>query len=314
MATLNGIPVYKITFKTGGNKGIDKLSLVDEPAIQEAFIAMSKTKTDKIFLNEDKQLLYGPFLIPDQLILRKDEQGKPYYISFSKEVIQDLVRDIQLNGRSVNLNYQHIEGTKVDGVIQEIWLTGLPDKSNSMGFNLPEGTAFGGVYISDKEFWMKEVKTGNVKGFSIEAFLDMELKKIKMEATTKDGIVIKTDAEGFKAGVEVYSEKDGVKTKIEDCSYDLGNGTLIEVKDSKITEVKELSPEEAEEYQLRELLAPIVKSYDAKLSALETKITELETKLENAPAIALKKHENKKEETAYDRVVRLKKLIKDSKN
>jgi hypothetical protein len=307
MATLNGFPVYQVQSKEAEDgKGLDFVSLVDVPAIQTNWVAMSKAVS--VHLNEDKQLLYGPILIPDQYIERYDAKLGTYYIVFSKETIAQLVRKFQTEQKTVNLNYQHKDNSKLNNaVIQEIWLTGTPDKSNSMGFELPEGSAFVGAYIGDKEFWLKEVKTGNVKGFSIEGFLDIKLKKIKMgevkliQANLSDGTVIKSDTEKWEVGAEVYSEKEESKIPLEDGEYDLGNGQAITVKDNKIESINEVVIEENAE--LKEMLKPVTDLINAELAELKNKIIELETKLANQPASKKETKEDKpKELTAYERL------------
>lgn len=318
MATYNGIPVYKVKFKEGDEKGLDFISLVDTPAIMTNWVAMSNEV--RIHLSEDKQILTGPILIPDQYIYRYDEKMGDYYIVFSKEEIQMLVRDFQAKQKTVNLNYQHKEGSKLDSaVIQEIWLSGTPDKSNALGYNLPEGTAFISAYIGDKEFWMNEVKTGKVKGFSIEGFLDIQLNKQKMsqtkliQANAADGTLVKSDSETWTVGSEVYSEKDEAKIKVEDGEYNIGNGTVLKVKDSKIEEIVEVETEEVAE--LRAALKPITDKYEAEIAQLKTDLAALQTKVENAPArTELKKDEVKKPLTPLEIVTKMQKLIKDKQN
>lgn len=318
MATYNGIPVYKVKFKEGDEKGLDFISLVDTPAIMTNWVAMSNEV--RIHLSEDKQILTGPILIPDQYIYRYDEKMGDYYIVFSKEEIQMLVRDFQAKQKTVNLNYQHQEGSKLNSaVIQEIWLSGTPDKSNALGYNLPEGTAFISAYIGDKEFWMNEVKTGKVKGFSIEGFLDIQLNKQKMsqtkliQANAADGTLVKSDSETWTVGSEVYSEKDEAKIKVEDGEYNIGNGTVLKVKDSKIEEIVEVETEEVAE--LRAALKPITDKYEAEIAQLKTDLAALQTKVENAPAKQeFKKEEKKEKKTPLEIVMQMQKLIKEKQN
>jgi hypothetical protein len=315
MATYNGIPVYKVKFKEGDEKGLDFISLVDTPAIMTNWVAMSNEV--KIHLSEDKQILTGPILIPDQYIYRYDEKMGDYYIVFSKDEIQMLVRDFQAKQKTDNLNYQHKDNSKIESaVIQEIWLSGTPDKSNALGYNLPEGTAFISAYIGDKEFWMNEVKSGKVKGFSIEGFLDIQLNKQKMsqtkliQANAADGTLVKSDSETWTVGSEVYSEKDEAKIKVEDGEYNIGNGTVLKVKDSKIEEIVEVEAEEIAE--LRAALKPITDKYEAEIADLKTKMAALETKIENAPAKQeFKKEEKKTAKTPLQIVTQMQEMLRE---
>ena len=181
MAQLNGLPVYEIKFNEdlNVNSGIDFISLVDYPAIESNFVALSKQKI-QFSTNKEKQLLYGAILIPDKPIYRNDPNGiGEYYVVFKEDTIEKLIRKFQATQKTININYQHLDNSKVESaVIQEIWLSGENDKSKDLGFDHPKGTAFVGAYIGNEKFWSDEIKTENVKGFSIEGFLDLEMKKL----------------------------------------------------------------------------------------------------------------------------------------
>ena len=69
--------------------GVYAISLVDEPAIEVDFVALKK---DTVLLarveDDEKRMLYGAALIPDQPILRYDKNGEKYFIKYSKETIE----------------------------------------------------------------------------------------------------------------------------------------------------------------------------------------------------------------------------------
>ena len=182
MAQLNGLNVYEIKFNEDLDvqSGIDFISLVDYPAIESNFIALSKQKVH-FSTNKEKQLLYGAILIPDKPIYRNDPNGiDKYYVVFKADTIEKLVRKFQATQKTININYQHLDNSQVESaVIQEIWLSGDNDKSKDLGFDHPKGTAFIGTYIGNAEFWKTEIKSETVKGFSIEGFLDLEMSKLK---------------------------------------------------------------------------------------------------------------------------------------
>jgi hypothetical protein len=288
---MDKLPIYsiKVNEDLASEEGIDFVSLVDYPAIESNWIAMSKAP-QRYFFDEEKRMLYGAILIPDKHIYRYSEDIGEYYVKFPEKEVIALVRKLQAQKKTVNLNYQHQKDSQLkDAVIQEIWLTGKSDKSKDFGFDFPINTAMVGVYIGDAKFWAEEVKTGNVKGFSIEGWLDMELKKqIKQnmntqkftEATTKDGVVIKTEAEAMVVGVDVYTEDEaGTKTPVADGSYVLENGTTVVVAQGKITEVSEaeaaLDAETTEVIQkaIEPIIAEMRKAFDEKLAALEVKFS-----------------------------------------
>ena len=63
--------------------GINAISIVENPAIQEDFIALSKDESIKLAeVDTERKILMGAALIPDKKIIRMNENGK-YYIYFS---------------------------------------------------------------------------------------------------------------------------------------------------------------------------------------------------------------------------------------
>lgn len=261
MAELNGLPVFYIKCNENPDSklGMDFISLVDCPAIETNWVALANEKKPmKFSVNEDKQLLYGPILIPDLPIYRNDSVNGEHYVVFTSDEIQKLVRKFQLQQKTINLNFQHQENSQINSaVIQEIWLTGKKDKSQDLGFDLPANTAFVCAFIGDNGFWNKEVKSGNVKGFSIEGFLDMEMKSARKFTTDKKKFEVYQQADG---GSDVFIDgpvavdnyvfsnypsvvlKNGVKEITQYPVWQellvLSDGTILTLKDSKIIKVE----------------------------------------------------------------------------
>ncbi len=290
MAQLNGLPVYfiKIDDSLDSNQGIDMVSLVDFPAIESNWVAMSNVKN--FAFNKDKQMLYGAILIPNQPIYRFDTKMGEYYVVFTSEEIIKLVRKFQAQQKTVNLNYQHKKDSQLtNAVIQEIWLTGKTDKSQDLGFNFPENTAMVGAYIGDTKFWADEVKTGNVRGFSIEGFLDMEMKKIikhkyNMEVKTTDGMTIITDAEAIASGVDVYYvDADGNNQPVADGEYTLDNGQVLVVAGGKITAITDKPADETEGLTDEEVKV-IQSAMSSTIAELRSQLEELKVKFSQIPA------------------------------
>lgn len=291
MATFNGLPVYRIKINTAldNNEGIDFISLVSSPAIETNFIKLAETLLKKVAFDKPKQMLYGPILIPDQLIFRSDEKMGDYYVTFTKEEIELIVRKFQAQKKTVNINYQHQNDSQVkECVVQEIWLTGKKDKSQDLGFDLPEGSAMAGTFIGDQKFWANEVETKNVLGYSIEGWLDMELKKqLKhkfMDIKTKDGVytIATTDA-AFAVGSPVtITAADG--TTVMEGSFDLDNGTTIDVVAGVITELADTASDVAEEGLSQPEVAALESLFSKILTPLNEKIAALELKLSTMPA------------------------------
>ena len=167
-------PVYKATINDDPQNGVYAISLVDQPAIKEDFIAMEKNM--QVVLSADKTRLIGPVLIPDMPILRLHKQTQQYYyIVYDKEVIKQAKDKFVSQNLITQSNLQHDSTQKIEGSFIENWCIEFKehDKSNGFGFDLPVGT------------WMAEFRAANpadltdeflqkYKGFSIEAFFDLE--------------------------------------------------------------------------------------------------------------------------------------------
>lgn len=182
------LPIYDIKL-TDDNQGVGFISLVDVPAIGVDWIKLSNESQLSFKADKEKQLLYGPFLIPNKLIYRHDEKMGEYYVRFSKEEIEKIASKFNEDLNNKNINFQHSD-QKVEAFVASNWMIdGEQDKSRNMGFDLPEGTWFGGVKVKDLSFWTDKVKTDEVRGFSVEILADLELalknKEQKMEKEIK---------------------------------------------------------------------------------------------------------------------------------
>jgi hypothetical protein len=151
--------------------GVYAMSVVDYPAIEVDFVAMNKQKQIKMAeVNEEKRMLYGPALIPNQHIYRIDPETKEeYYAVYSDKVVEQCAHLFLKKNQHHNHTVMH--ELPVTGLtIVESWIKmGDSDKSNSLGFDLPQGTWFIGCKVENDEVWQL-VKEGKVRGFSIEAF------------------------------------------------------------------------------------------------------------------------------------------------
>lgn len=160
--------LYKVKIDPKKKKSMGKVSLVKNPAIQTMFVKMSEEIEIKLTLNEDKMIVSGPVLIPNQPIWRNEVDG---YITFDKETINLLQSEYSKNNDLTALNIEH-SSQNVDGYVKESWITGSIDKSQELGYDLPEGTWFMTTQITNKMLWNR-IKSGEINGYSIEAVVDL---------------------------------------------------------------------------------------------------------------------------------------------
>lgn len=187
------LPIYKceIDESLNDDTGIFAISFVDFPAVEVDFVALSKQKKEtKLHLNQDKQILTGVVLIPDQMIYRYNQATQEeYYITHSAESIEKISHKMMRNSIVLhNTTHQH-EDQLAGNYLTEMWIIQDPsnNKSNTLGFkDLPKGTLMCSYKITDNDYWNNEVKTGNVKGFSLEGYFYQE----KLSKTNKNQLSI----------------------------------------------------------------------------------------------------------------------------
>ena len=120
---------------------------------------------------QDKYELAGPLMVADKLIPRYDEEGNKYFVFFDAEGIKKLSYKLMTNKLIDSVNIEHDPNKSIsDLTLVESWLVTDPenDKSNSYGYKLTKGSWFGIYKVNSKEIWDKYIKTGLVKGFSVE--------------------------------------------------------------------------------------------------------------------------------------------------
>jgi hypothetical protein len=122
----------------------------------------------------DQQIVAGPLMIPDKLIYRFDEQGE-YYVYFPQEAIKKIAYKYMEKKYTDSTNIEHDENQALKDVfVVESWIVSDPSRDKSAiysnGEKYPKGTWYGVMKIKNKEVWEEYVKSGKVKGFSVEGY------------------------------------------------------------------------------------------------------------------------------------------------
>ena len=160
--------VYELVIKDETKDGVFAVSLVEKPAIEENFIALSEHEIELKAIDEQRIVL-GAALIPNKRIFRKDKD-KEFEIFFSKETVKRASELVFMRGQHQNATENH--AVKVDGMtIVESWIIedSKKDKSAFYEMSLPVGTWMIAMKVDNDETWEK-VKKGEFKGFSIEGY------------------------------------------------------------------------------------------------------------------------------------------------
>jgi len=175
-------------------KGVFGISLVENPATQEYFVTLSEDeKPYEIKLatiDEEKRILLGLVLEPNKPIYR-NENGEEFNIIFNSQTVEQLAHGFISNGFQLNSSIEHEDKKIKDIAFVESWIVDDPkrDKSNAYGMEYQKGSWVIAMKINDEGLWKDYVKTGKVKGFSIDAMV--KLKKVNKQKSVKMSVLDK---------------------------------------------------------------------------------------------------------------------------
>lgn len=267
------------------NGQVQAISLVDYPAIEADFVALSKQLP--IQLSTDKMELIGPVLIPDKLIYRRLE-GREFYISFDAETIEQLANDYLANGFQYNFTLDHKTETQ-DVVVVQSWVT-LEDGE------YPKGTWMIKAKVNNEDLW-QSIKSGEFKGFSIESVveLDKSINEFDFSSQMSTEELFEKIKELFKEAFNPQTPEEVIEEKAAEVVEDVKEEVVAE----EVVEMKEEEPTEPKEDERVKELEDQLASKDAEIAALNDKIAELEaglkTKDEEAVELAKQVAESKEE-------------------
>ncbi len=164
------LPIIELTLEEL-EQGIDATALVENPAIQRNWMAFKEHKDLKFKThNEEKRILAGALMVADFPMYR-NMNGKEFFVKFSSETIEQLADRMVLNNKLTAFNFEHDSNKELaDMHIQQFFIINTElGMDTPKGFDeLPNGSLFAFVKVNNEKVWNDYVKTGIVKGFSIE--------------------------------------------------------------------------------------------------------------------------------------------------
>ena len=283
-------------YKVGTDSETYAISMVEMPAIESDFVALSKEEDEKlqVFLESDERhMCYGAALIPDKDIYRNNGEQE-FYISFTKESIEKMSQDFMKNYRQNEVTLDHDEMAN-DITITESWLVEDPykDKANALGINVPKGTWMIGMKVNQIDVW-ERVKAGELKGFSVESMISLE----DFSKQNDNNMEIETN-EMFWSKLKNVMKEIFTSDKSE-ADIETSEGMKI-TAESALKEWEKLSNESIEEvwsrpYPLSALTDPInielanmsgftsVEAYLNEVAAIQTELEE-QKQAEEAPKV-----------------------------
>lgn len=177
------LPVFNLLISDEENNDaeVSFIALVDSPAIKRDFLAFADTM--RFDLNEDQHIITGPLMVPDQLIFRDSPDMGQHYVKFSADTIRAIAIKFSKKGYQKNVNIMHEADMQVDGLTMfESFISNSKRGVKPMEAfkDLPDGTWFGSFYVENPRVW-EVIKSGAVKGFSVEGLFDYEKPQSKDE-------------------------------------------------------------------------------------------------------------------------------------
>ena len=162
--------------------GVTAISVVENPAIEEQFLALKSQEYNFAQQDKEKRLLIGAALVPNKPIYRKTKDEE-YYIYFSKDTVRKASEMFFKKGNQSKATLEH--DLELEGLtVVESWIVESDkDKSRHYGLNVPVGTWMISMKVQNDLIWNEYIKTNKVKGFSIEAFMSDKMKRPKDKTT-----------------------------------------------------------------------------------------------------------------------------------
>lgn len=173
-------------------QGVEAISIVSQPAIESNFVALKSEEIKLAEVDKEKRILMGAVLIPEKPIYRRNGEDE-YYIYFSKDTVNKASQLFFKNGNQSNWTLEH--NNEIKGLtVVESWIVEDTQKDKSAIYNLsvPVGTWMASVKVDNDEIWTEFVKTGKVKGMSLEGYFSdkLESKKQLAKQQTEEEILI----------------------------------------------------------------------------------------------------------------------------
>jgi len=252
-----------------------RTSLVNNPATQKLFAVFSKQENNPNFdfkvvepTPENKQvvakggfsrIISGVWFMPDTDYLRLDwETGAFFTTRMERSELKKAVTNFSKNGLVNDFNTHHdTDARPPEGLrTMEIWVLDdhkelspiLKNSIETLGYSakdIPLGTVFMSVFVSNEQFFNDKILSGEVKGFSIEGFFKLSKKKKSDMSKNKEmfsglGVIQDAGTLLFADGKQLKFTADGKVLEGDKTApngdYKMKNGFQVVVRDGKVSD------------------------------------------------------------------------------
>ena len=167
------------------NDGVQAISLVESPAIEENFVALSEHKVEFKAIDDDKRIIVGLALVPNKKIYRRSKDYE-YNIMFSEQTVRKASEIYLKNLRNHNTTLEHNNLTTGVCVI-ESWVVEDTemDKSNLYGLNAVKGAWVVTMKVDNDDVW-KDIKEQKYLGLSIEGMFSDRIEDMSKKDNAEE--------------------------------------------------------------------------------------------------------------------------------
>lgn len=167
------------------NDGVQAISLVESPAIEEHFVALSEHKVEFKAIDDEKRIIVGLALVPNKKIYRRSKDYE-YNIMFSEQTVRKASEIYLKNLRNHNTTLEHNNLTTGVCVI-ESWVVedSKMDKSNLYGLNAVKGAWVVTMKVDNDDVW-KDIKEQKYLGLSIEGMFSDKVEDMSKKDNAEE--------------------------------------------------------------------------------------------------------------------------------
>lgn len=259
-------------------------SLVDNPAVRRLFAVFSDDNkaTEQLDFNFDfpapknkqivngqggkfERIISGVWFMPDVNYYR-NIGGEEFTTSIKRDELKTAVSNFIKSGATSNFNIMH-DGENVEGLqMYELWVLDSYEKTSpilnnslkDLGYeekNVPLGTVLMSVFVENEKFFKDEILSGNLRGFSIEAWFALEQKfnnhsKFKSNMSKRKELFAKLGLDQTngkvitKTGTLNFAD-DGIlngETAVNDGTFELNSGLNLTIAGGVLVAFNDATP------------------------------------------------------------------------
>jgi len=191
----NNLPTFEFIIDDSLESGVKGVSIVTEPAFGSAALRFDEQQPKPKFLafgEKKKQIVAGFLILANTPVYRVDPEFGEYMGYFSPETITKIIEKYHAEMNSNKVNLDHDSEAYIDAFMIEDYQVNSEARVQdlaSRGLKHPNalGSWYGAMKIKDPAIFEAIDNSGEMTGFSVEAFLDRVM--VDFNAEVKNNII-----------------------------------------------------------------------------------------------------------------------------